>query len=246
MKNDTIRPDWRRLIAKKPGIHAWPPGQYSFFAVADEVLEHIASHTNERTYSLETGLGASTIVFSWSQSNHICVAPSQEEIDRLKTFCHGEGVSTDRVHFVPNYSEVALPNLHMPPLDLVLIDGRHGFPAPMVDWYYTSRFLKVGGRLLVDDVHLWPVQMLTEYLSTSPSWRVDQIFGHTISYVRLREGDERAEWIDQANVQKKTQSLEGRVRRERQYHKARQLASSGRFDLLAGKVFRGLTSRFRG
>lgn len=242
---DVSCPDWRRLVAKRPGIHSWPPGQLSFFAIGDDVLSYIAAHTGPESNTIETGLGASTIVFACRRSNHICVAPSREEIARLRQFCAEEDVPTDQVQFVPEFSEIALPKLPLPPLDLVLIDGRHGFPAPMLDWYYTSRQLKVGGRLLVDDVHLWPVQMLVEYLSSSPHWELSQVFQQTLSYVRISAGDERAEWIDQHNVQEKTAALQNRLRRELRFRRACQLASRGHLHLLAGKFFRRLSSHLR-
>lgn len=234
------RADWRALVALKPGIHAWPPGQLSFFALADEVLDYIANRVNERTFTLETGLGASTIVFAAQRSNHICITPAADEIERLKAFLSENDVASDQINFVPDYSEFALPRLTLPTLDFVLIDGRHGFPAPMVDWFYTARRLKIGGHLIVDDVHLWPVQLLVEYLSTSPSWRVDRTFPRTISYVRIAADDERAEWIGQSNVQTKTDALQARLERERKFRKARELAGSGRFDLILAKVFRRL------
>lgn len=223
-------------MAKKPGIHPWPPGQLSFFALEDDVLNYIAGLTNERTCSLETGLGASTIVFTTQQSRHFCITPAADEIERITDFFHANGVGCDHVTFEPDYSEFALPRMKLPQLDVVLIDGRHGFPAPMLDWYYTAKYLKVGGTLIVDDVDVWPVQQLIEYLSSSPSWSVDRIFSRTIAYRRLAAGDERAEWIHQANVETKTAAYRDMLRRNRQ--SARQLISSGRFDLLLGKAMR--------
>ncbi len=237
------RADWRALVAKKPGIHAFPPGQFSFFALPDDVLEYLADHSGEHTATLETGLGASTIVFAAVGSRHICIAPVTEEIARVTAFCLENGVAVDAINFVADYSELALPRLNLPELDLVLIDGRHGFPAPMVDWFYTAKHLKVGGRLIVDDMNLWPVQLLVEYLSSSEAWRVERAFSRTIAYVRVASLDEQAEWIYQKNVQAKTTQLQVRLQREHDFGKLRELARSGRVDLLVSKAVRRLFAK---
>jgi hypothetical protein len=235
--------DWRALVAKKPGIHAWPPGQLSFFALADDVLDYLATNSSEDTRTLETGLGASTIVFAARRSRHFCITPAADEIARMTAFCVENGVPTEQIHFVADYSELALPRLSLPELDLALIDGRHGFPAPMLDWFYTAKHLKIGGRLIVDDVHLWPVQLLVEYLSSSDAWRIERVFSRTVAYIRLRSGDERAEWIHQANVETKTTRLQERLERNRQFNRARELARSGRVDLLLAKAIRRVFRR---
>jgi hypothetical protein len=230
--------DWRTLVEKKPGIHAWPPGQLSFFALPEDVLDYIASLTNESTRSLETGLGASTIVFAARQGHHICITPATDEIERISKFFSDNGVPTDHLVFEPDYSELALPQMKLPKLDVVLIDGRHGFPAPMIDWYYTCKHLKIEGILIVDDTDLWPVQLLVEYLSSSTAWKVDRSFDRTISYQKIADGDESAEWINQSNVETKTTALHRRLRREHQLETAQRLVKSGRIDLLVGKAFR--------
>ena len=58
------------------------------------------------------------------------------------------------------------PTLELDALDLVLIDGSHSFPQVFIDWYYTQSALKVGGALLVDDVHIWTGKCSV----TSSSW----------------------------------------------------------------------------
>ncbi|MHC1766862.1 MAG: class I SAM-dependent methyltransferase [Verrucomicrobiia bacterium] len=235
--------NWRALIAKKPGIHAYPPGQLSFFSLPEEVLEYLADHSSAEEQTLETGLGASTIVFAAVGSNHICITPATDEIARMTSFCLENGVALEKINFVADYSELALPRLALPELDLVLIDGRHGFPAPMLDWFYTARHLKMGGRLIVDDVPLWPVQILVEYLSSSEAWRIDRVFSRTIAFVRIGSLDERAEWINQANVQAKTTQLQVRLQREHDLKRLRELALSGRVDLLLAKSVRRLFGR---
>ncbi len=69
-----------------------------------------------------------------------------------------------------------LPRLPADPLDLVLIDGSHGFPVPLIDWFYTADRLKVGGLLVLDDTQLWSVHILKQFLLLEPEWQIEQDF----------------------------------------------------------------------
>lgn len=62
------------------------------------------------------------------------------------------------------------------PLDLILIDGHHGFPTPFLDWYYTADPLRVGGLLIVDDTQLWTGHTLKQFLLRQPGWEVAKDF----------------------------------------------------------------------
>ena len=62
-------------------------------------------------------------------------------------------------------SEDVLPDLQLhAELDLIIVDGNHTFPAPMVDWFYMTRHLRTGGVLVVDDVELWTGAVLADFL----------------------------------------------------------------------------------
>jgi len=55
-------------------------------------------------------------------------------------------------------------------LDLVLIDGDHSFPAPVIDWYYTAHRLKVGGLMVVDDTDIVTGLLLVDFMRADPKW----------------------------------------------------------------------------
>ena len=52
--------------------------------------------------------------------------------------------------------------------DLALIDGRHGFPQPFLDWYYAAQILKTGGYVIIDDLHIWVCETLANLLVEEP------------------------------------------------------------------------------
>lgn len=147
--------------------------------ISDGVLDFITRHCSADTASLETGAGASTLAFAAAGGTHTAVTPSADEAGRIRAAATERGLDMSRVTFVEAYSQDALPGLS-DPLDLVLIDGGHGFPIPAVDWLYTARRLSVGGHMLIDDIDIWTGQMLVQFMHKEDQWqRVDIIRGRT-------------------------------------------------------------------
>jgi hypothetical protein len=67
------------------------------------------------------------------------------KINSIHDYAADNGISLDSIHFVCQASEVYLPRSELSALDLVLLDGKHAFPWPMVDWFYSADRLKQGG-----------------------------------------------------------------------------------------------------
>ena len=92
-----------------------------------------------------------------------------------------------------------LPRLTGPSLDLVLVDGGHGFPAPIVDWYYAASRLRQGGVVILDDLQLPQVRLgLHEFLAADPRWERVEATQKWAAYRRLTDGLLREEWREQA------------------------------------------------
>jgi hypothetical protein len=81
--------------------------------------------------------------------------------------------------------------------DVVFIDGNHGFPAPVIDWYYAGSRLRLGGLLVIDDVTLPAVSHLCAFLDRDPRWAVDQRTKKWIAYRRVTAGGLRQDWYEQ-------------------------------------------------
>jgi hypothetical protein len=109
------------------------------------------------------------------------------------------------VTFHHELSERVLPALDPAPLDLVLIDGSHSFPQVFIDWFFTQRALKVGGTLLVDDVHIWTGRVLRDFLRAEPEWKlVERWAGRTVAFRKVAHYDDGKDWADQAYVWRRT------------------------------------------
>jgi predicted O-methyltransferase YrrM len=119
-----------------------------------ETIRFIAKNLSPGSVTLETGAGLSTALFAANGGRHICICPDKGEAERISTFCRSNGIRMDGVEFITAWSEDILPTVITEPLDLVLIDGGHGFPMPFIDWYYPAKKMKVGGLLVIDDIPL--------------------------------------------------------------------------------------------
>lgn len=146
-------------------------GGTSDWSVSKETIQFLAKNIPVGAVTLETGAGLSTALFASMAARHICITPDEDEVRRISAFCAEVGIAADTIEFKVDFSENVLPSLRAPPLDLVLIDGGHGFPMPIIDWYYSAMHLKEGGIVLVDDTHLWSVSVLTDFLKADASWR---------------------------------------------------------------------------
>ena len=170
-----------RLRAAPPGIHG---AGDEYWGLAWPALEWLEAELREDMATLETGSGASTMVFASAGTEHIAVTPDAEEETRIREACSELGVSSERVSFQVGFSHDMLPRLAGRPLDLVLLDGAHGFPYPILDWWYVARHVKVGGRILLDDAYLPPVTAVVDHARETPAWEVEGAVGYRTVVVR--------------------------------------------------------------
>jgi hypothetical protein len=187
------------LLADPPSIHEMGAGGRTLgvWATDRSCYEFIATHCSPGARTLETGLGISTILFAASGAHHVCVAPADYEIAHLRTYCEDRNISLDRVTFKVGFSQDVLPGLVTEPLDLVLIDGCHGFPAPILDWYYSCRLLGRHGIVVLDDVPLPAVQLVDEILQLDPRWTALERGANWASYRRTGEVRSSEDWHEQ-------------------------------------------------
>lgn len=158
----------------RPALHA---NASENWGLEEAALAFLRTQLTAETVSAETGAGMSTILFAERGGQHFAITPSASEISAIRATCRERNINDARVEFVVGYSQDVLPQLNLPPLDIVIIDGGHGFPVPFVDWCYLAPRLKVGGLLLVDDIWLWTGTVLVDYLRAEWQWELVQRFG---------------------------------------------------------------------
>ena len=150
--------------------------------------------------TLETGAGASTVVFAARGASHTAISPVADEHERIRRYGVEHGIAMDRVRFIAESSHTALLHTWTPePLDVVLVDGAHSFPFPTLDWMYTAPHLRVGGRMLVDDAYQPAVNVLSRYMTANPAWELETVPGHrTPVFRKLHEVPLSFDWDDRA------------------------------------------------
>ncbi len=179
------------LRAAPPGLH----GQAEFWGLAWEALAFIERTVQPGMATLETGAGASTIVFAARGADHEAVTPSAEEAERIRAECGRRGISAERLSFRIGSSPDVLCTWEGRPLDLVLVDGAHAFPYPALDWWFLAPHLKIGGLMLLDDAYMPPVAAVVDHLRGSPAWRLEEpVSFRTAAARKLADEVPPAEW----------------------------------------------------
>ncbi len=197
----------RDLLADPPLVHEWMSVEgLMTHGLLPEALGYLEAAVAAGHRTLETGSGLSTITFALCGAQHTCVVPDGGETERIRDYCEQHGIDTSGLRFQVGFSERVLPTLDLEPLDLVLIDGSHSFPHVFVDWFYTQSALKVGGTLIVDDVHIWTGRVLRDFLRAEPAWELTERWaGRTVAFRKVAEFDGGADWADQPYVWRHTQ-----------------------------------------
>ncbi len=146
--------------------------------------------------TLETGAGASTVVFAANGAKHTTISPAPDEHQAIRDWCAQRGISTENVNFLAESSDTALTSggWRPEPLDLALIDGAHLFPFPAVDWFYTAKHLKVGGMMVLDDAHLPSVATVARFLRSNPAWEDQGPISYRTVWFRKLDDHVEMEW----------------------------------------------------
>jgi predicted O-methyltransferase YrrM len=167
-KRSSLRgPIVQNILNKVPACYGIEPGlaRFLFDSVSDQ------------SKTLETGSGISTLVFALRQTRHIAITPSAEEVANIRSYAAANQISLGRVDFVIEPSDRYLPRCEASDLDLVLIDGKHAFPWPIIDWFFTADKLKQNGIVVLDDLQMTSVSMLGDFLREDPHWHLERALG---------------------------------------------------------------------
>jgi predicted O-methyltransferase YrrM len=208
-----------RLLADPPRVHAMDfsaAPAIGVWSTDRDCYDLLAQWTHPGSRSLETGSGLSTVLFAALGAVHTCVTPSREEAERILEYCAGHAIDTATLTFALDRSDAALPTL-TGPVDVVLIDGNHGYPAPTLDWYYAGGLLVDGGLLVLDDTQLPAVGQVVHFLDGDPRWAPVQRSAKWAAWRRIGDGSLIQDWYEQPWFSVRRPLYErvvGRVRRQ--------------------------------
>jgi len=147
------------------------------YGVGRDVAYFIADSVDPLSRTLETGVGISTLSFAIGGATHTAITPNQAETEAVREYAKTKEINLDNVRFVIESSDLFLAHSNIDNLDMVFIDGKHAFPWPIVDWFYSADRLKQGGIMLVDDAQMKSVRILVDFMIADPRWSNLQSFG---------------------------------------------------------------------
>jgi len=168
---------------------------YTCYGIDKEIANFIYNYVNSESNTLETGAGISTLIFALKMSKHIVITPNKPEIIAIKKYAKQKKINFDNTTFVTEESNKFLPQYKARNLDLVFIDGKHAFPWPIVDWFYTSDKLKKGGYIILDDVQIYSVTILRDFMKEDPHWELFKSFkDKTIVFRKISSSISNVAW----------------------------------------------------
>ncbi len=109
-------------------------------------------------------------------ANHTIIDPFQHSQWDGVGVLNLEKAGIEFFKLIEKGSEIALPQLleeTQEDYDLVFIDGWHTFDHTLLDCFYATRLLRVGGLLVIDDVSFSSVKRVVEYIEQYPCYKVE-------------------------------------------------------------------------
>ena len=169
----------RRIAEVAPGLHS--AGTFS-----PRTLDAIAQAARNRPIrnSVETGSGASTLLFSHLSSHHTVFA-SDGGSGSITNVRRSPLLRQNVVTFVEGPTQATLPRHRFTDkLQLVLIDGPHAYPFPDLEYYFLYPHLEAGALLILDDIHIPTVHNLFQFLRQDAMFELDEVVQTTAFFTR--------------------------------------------------------------
>jgi hypothetical protein len=163
------------ILAEPPGFHESNGQVISGWRIDDQTCLELNNRLKPDMKTLETGGGLSTVIFAANGCHHTCIIPEQALADRIQAYCRSSCIDTSNVSFTIAKSCDVIHQVTYLELDLILLDGCHGFPTIFVEFYYAASALKLGGTLIVDDMHIYTANLIARFMQSDPGWKMDLV-----------------------------------------------------------------------
>jgi hypothetical protein len=170
---------YRQIVEVAPGLHS--AGTFTA-----QTFEAIAKATRKLQIrnSVETGSGASTLLFSHLSERHTVFA-LDDGTGSVTNVRRSPLLRQNVVAFVEGPTQVTLPQHRFTEkLQVVLIDGPHAYPFPDLEYYYLYPHLDTGALLILDDIHIPTVHNLFEFLRMDIMFDFQEVVGTTAFFTR--------------------------------------------------------------
>jgi hypothetical protein len=133
--------------------------------------------------SVETGAGKSTLFFSQVSQNHTVFAIDVgKSLTRVK---ESKLLEKQNVEFVEGPTQQTVPVYSFrSELDIVLIDGPHGYPFPDLEYYYFYPHIAEGGLLIIDDINIPSIKRMAKIIKSDDMFECLDLVGKTMFFQR--------------------------------------------------------------
>jgi hypothetical protein len=163
-------------------ISKLPENWHAAGSVSPAVLKGIRRHAerfgNVRN-TAETGSGKTTLLFSHLSRSHLVFAVdagngSVTQVRASPLFNAGS------VTFVEGPTQLTLPrHTFTNPLQMVLLDGPHGYPFPDLEYYYFYPQIASGGILILDDIQIPTIGRMFDILNADEMFHLLEVIEKT-------------------------------------------------------------------
>lgn len=170
------------LVSILSDISNLPANWHAAGSVSPAVMAGIVRHS-ERIgaiqNSAETGSGKTTLLFSHISRNHLVFAVdagngSVTQVKASPLFNAGS------VTFVEGPTQLTLPRHNFTrPLQMVLLDGPHGYPFPDLEYYYFYPQIAGGGLLILDDIQIPSIGRMFDIIKAGDMFRPLEVIENT-------------------------------------------------------------------
>jgi hypothetical protein len=131
--------------------------------------------------SVETGAGASTLVFSHRSAHHTAFTLQNSGLRAVQS---SPLLKPGTVDFIEGPTQKTLPAAAFDKLQAVLIDGPHAYPFPDLEYFYLYPHIEPGGLLAIDDIHIPTIQSLFRFVRQDRMFSLLEVCDRTAFFER--------------------------------------------------------------
>ncbi len=159
---------------------------HSCGSVSPNVLRAIARHAEEIgpiRHSAETGSGKTTLLLSHLSADHLVFAlrasDSMSQVESSSLF------RAQTTQIIAGPTQRTLPcHKFRDKLQIVLIDGPHGYPFPDLEFYFLYPWIEHGGLLALDDIKIPTIRRMYEIIKADDMFDLVEIVDDNMALFR--------------------------------------------------------------
>jgi hypothetical protein len=166
-------------------ITALPSNWHGAGSLKSSVLKAIARHARELDLrcTAETGSGKSTLLFSHLSRRHLVFAMDDGN-GSVRRVQESPLLKTDVVGFIEGPTQTTVPAyVFSEPVQIVMLDGPHGYPFHHLEYYHFYPHLETGGLMIVDDIDIPSIYDMFRFLKKDEMFDLIEVV-HTTAFFR--------------------------------------------------------------